>query len=700
MLLSVKRLLSKMQCDSEDKILESVSKKAPDHCHIHSNTRGETMSSYQCQSTDRPHIALTAANSVSSGDYTIDIRHVDALDRDTLGVNASIPFATIQSSGPPSRPLEFPAPIVDQAVTAAADIIDHRTGNIFLATNVLMRRPAHSKNCASHRRTTSQSGSFDAHNTRPLGHDRRKFPDTIHTSWQPAFTSPYDSLPTATKRKQHRRAHSHSNSTQERPCGPECYLPNKAYCIRKKICNTTYGSVRLCVVLKRVSQNVMNYARTVSSEENQIHSSPHRGVGNQIHSSPNREISRDAERVPEWETTDEMVAIKVVKWSKLQSLRGRHLEDPVKEVAALQQLIGKTHPNITSISDVLQDETHLFSVYPYIGGGDLCGSLLDNMANSPTGRIDEDLGRTWFRQILSAINYLQKKGICHRDLCLESMMVDQQDNISIIDFGLCLRVPFTDPSNRGFVTDVSANTSRRLMKTQGQCGHLESMAPEISMRSDSFDGFATDLWAAGIVLFELLIGKKPFTMPDPVDINFQTISVEGNLDLLLQAKGIELDPTAVKLLQGMMWCDPAKRLTLSQIVNHPWVQGKGKRAMPSVEEDGVDNRWFINNKSIDDMDGDGAKKSTHSIITGLMRSTPSNDGDASTSFSSDAASQALLSQASYDDSSHQSSFREPSVDLAEPHGDVELDSLNEKNTPKKQSWFRSLKNVKALRAVQ
>ena len=343
---------------------------------------------------------------------------------------------------------------------------------------------------------------------------------------------------------------------------------------------------------------------------------------------------------PAWETTDEMVAIKVscclnlksyllqrhiiyqpcfcstnivsssttiliikvVNWSKLQSLRGRHLEDPIKELAAMQ-LLGNYHPNVISLSDSLQDETHLYCIFPYISGGDLYSRVWEDMRKSPNGRIGEEKARMWFRQILSGLSHLQKKGVCHRDLCMENIMVDEFDNVQLIDFGLCLRVPYADPNNRHLVTDVSANTVRRLMKAQGQGGKWQYMAPEVAMRQETFDGFAIDLWATGIVLFEFLIGKKPFSMPDAVDKNFHSISVEGDLAGLLLKKGVELDGQAVDLLQNMLWRDPAKRLTLAEVVDHPWVrrgyEGDKKKRLHSVDDSSL--RWFLDSNHIVDV---------------------------------------------------------------------------------------------------
>jgi serine/threonine protein kinase len=228
------------------------------------------------------------------------------------------------------------------------------------------------------------------------------------------------------------------------------------------------------------------------------------------------------------------------------------------------------------------------------------------------------------------------------------MLMGGDGIIRIIDFGLCLRVPFADPNNRNLATDVSENTSRRLMKAQGQSGKLEYMAPEVFMSADAFDGFAIDLWAAGIVLFELLVGKRPFAVPDPVDENFYTISVEGDRAWLLQqAKGIDLSDGAVDLLQKMLWCEPAKRLTLSQVVSHPWVRGGGsaKEVVTSAEEDGMYSKWFIKSKSIDDMNADA--KLSKMLLTGLLDDTlsrsPTLGSMASTAGTSDADSQNLSS---------------------------------------------------------
>jgi serine/threonine protein kinase len=128
-----------------------------------------------------------------------------------------------------------------------------------------------------------------------------------------------------------------------------------------------------------------------------------------------------------WEITNDLVAIKQIEWEKVHAMRGRLLEDPIKEIAAMQ-LIGNCHPNVLGSVEVLQDNDHLYSVMPFCRGGDLFGVVLEvserrqaNEAIDWPGGMSEPVARYWFRQILFGLHYLQSRGVCHRDLSLENI---------------------------------------------------------------------------------------------------------------------------------------------------------------------------------------------------------------------------------------------------------------------------------------
>jgi len=271
----------------------------------------------------------------------------------------------------------------------------------------------------------------------------------------------------------------------------------------------------------------------------------------------------------------------MVEWIKVNESRGRLLEDPVKEVAAMQ-LIGMEHPNVLGSQEVLQDDDYLFSIMPFAKGGDLFGYVVrDTELRGGEGGMTEPVARYWFKQILEGLHFLQSKGICHRDLSLENILVNE-DNCLVIDFGMCLRVPYSDREDPSMVTDVGRGGVRRLIKPMGTCGKHNYMSPEIYENSKNFDGFAVDLWSAGVILYIMLTGFPPYDHATRADQRFEII-VEGLLVNQLKEWDINLSDEAGDLLQSMLKENPRDRLTLGEVMNHPWVTNPDARPPPPAD---------------------------------------------------------------------------------------------------------------------
>ena len=177
--------------------------------------------------------------------------------------------------------------------------------------------------------------------------------------------------------------------------------PDTAYLVTKKLAKTVYGNLRLCIVLKRIDQKVINQNnnnKRKSAEDRQDDGDD---------DDDDDDLSSTTPKV-EWESTDYLVAIKYSEWKKIHHLRGKHLEDPIKECAALQ-LLGNYHPHVLGSLEVLQDDHMLYTVMPYLGGGDLYGRLLEQVGYRSAGAVDgkgstgfkENIARAWFRQLLS-----------------------------------------------------------------------------------------------------------------------------------------------------------------------------------------------------------------------------------------------------------------------------------------------------------
>lgn len=328
-----------------------------------------------------------------------------------------------------------------------------------------------------------------------------------------------------------------------------------AYWPQRRLQDAIYGSVWACLVLRRHYGVAADDAARAAGVEPGTPTAP-----------------------IVWEITGTHVAIKMVEWARVHHMRGRLLEDPVKEVAAMQML-GSDHPHVLGSSDVLQDGDFLYSIMPYFRGGDLFGVVVQYTEESG-GEVGmpEPVARYWFRQILWGIHHLQAKGVCHRDLSLENILVDES-NCSVIDMGMCLRVPYCDPHDGGAVTDVTKGTVRRLMKPQGVCGKHTYMSPEVFANSDNFDGFAIDLWSTGVILYIMLTGFPPYDQASLSDKRFELI-VQGRLVEQLRNWDIFLSEDAGDLLQTMLQHHPRDRPTLAEVMAHPWVTNEDVKVPP------------------------------------------------------------------------------------------------------------------------
>jgi len=346
----------------------------------------------------------------------------------------------------------------------------------------------------------------------------------------------------------------------------------------KRPIRTIMGHVEICRVLKRCGHSNNNQIDDSSSEED------------------------DEEDDIIFELTDEMVAVKVCYSERMEELRHQHAEDPVKEIAAMQ-IIGNEHPNVIGCIDVLFDGQCLNVVMQYCGSGDLFQLLQNSVRDDQQPGMTESQARYWFRQVIAGLKHIHHVGICHRDLSPENVMIDGSRCL-IIDFGMSIRVPYSDPKNPTMVTDRSRGTQRRMIRPQGACGKLPYMSPEIYRNKDCFDGFAIDAWGMGALLFCMLTGNRSYQRPHPSDPQFywmtkgelvQVIifwslvsrllmpslpllltflffcdSCFKGLSQLLADWNVQLSREGVHLLQNMLQIDPGMRLSIKEIEGHPW----------------------------------------------------------------------------------------------------------------------------------
>lgn len=177
----------------------------------------------------------------------------------------------------------------------------------------------------------------------------------------------------------------------------------------------------------------------------------------------------------------------------------------------------------------------------FVNGGHLFFQLYKQ------GLFREDLGRIYAAEIISAVSHLHANGIMHRDLKPENILVDVDGHAMLTDFGLA----------KEFKEDTRSNS---------MCGTVEYMSPEIVLGKGHDK--AADWWSVGILLFEMLTGKPPFTG------NRQKIQQKIVKDKLKMPAFLSSE--AHSLLKGLLQKDPTKRL------------GSGLKGSDEIR----DHKWF------------------------------------------------------------------------------------------------------------
>ncbi|KAJ3074365.1 Map microtubule affinity-regulating kinase [Podochytrium sp. JEL0797] len=227
------------------------------------------------------------------------------------------------------------------------------------------------------------------------------------------------------------------------------------------------------------------------------------------------------------------VALKIINKTSIK--KPEHVTRIKREVRILRLL---NHPNIVKLYDVAETDKEIILSMEYIEGGELFDFIVANP------RLNEKIARRIFRQIISAVDYCHQSSVIHRDLKPENLLLDNNKNIKIIDFGF---VNLYDPEN--------------VLKTF--CGSPFYASPEMIL-GKKYVGPEVDIWSMGVILFALLAGKLPFRDSNVKDLYKKITSSAFDLPPCIGKESGDL-------IKIMLKADPTERASLEQIRNHEWV---------------------------------------------------------------------------------------------------------------------------------
>lgn len=198
------------------------------------------------------------------------------------------------------------------------------------------------------------------------------------------------------------------------------------------------------------------------------------------------------------------VAIKLIRRESLGTNPSR-LPKIYREISILR---GLSHPNIVRLHEMAETDRYIGIILEYASGGELFDFILNHRY------LKDNNARRLFAQLVSGVGYLHKKGIVHRDLKLENLLLDRNRNIIITDFGFANtfdpRDELTDEieyhlADKEFVKRlglerIQSNGSRKGDLMQTSCGSPCYAAPELVVTDSLYTGRKVDVWSCGVIL--------------------------------------------------------------------------------------------------------------------------------------------------------------------------------------------------------
>ena len=196
------------------------------------------------------------------------------------------------------------------------------------------------------------------------------------------------------------------------------------------------------------------------------------------------------------------------------------------------------HFSIVKILDTIETDKYILLIMENITGGDLLSYI------KKRNKLPEKIAKFIFKQLLVSLKYLHTNSIVHRDIKLDNILLDLNNNIKLCDFGVSKYIP----DNKELLYE--------------QCGTPAYIAPEV-ISGNGYQGFPIDMWSSGIVLYSLLSGDIPFKAKNLKELRRIILSEERK-----EIEGIS--HYANDLINKLLEIEPNKRINVEQALKHPW----------------------------------------------------------------------------------------------------------------------------------
>jgi hypothetical protein len=251
--------------------------------------------------------------------------------------------------------------------------------------------------------------------------------------------------------------------------------------------------------------------------------------------------------------TGQVVAVKIIQQQLMNELSLTRLD---RELSIWKSL---DHPNIVHLQKVIHmnDENTSYLFSDYCNGGNLLNYLNEHK------QIDENNVKSLFKELCQGIYYLHvDRRVCHKDLKLENILLDDNDHIKICDFGLAIEISHIHHRHSHKKTrKQDSNNAEELVG-----GSLAYAAPEQIRQKTPLICPKTDIWSLGVILYTLAVGSLPFM--DDYSLRLQQKILEGHFEI---PENIGLSEPLKELIFACLAYEPDKRFDINQILQSKWL---------------------------------------------------------------------------------------------------------------------------------
>ncbi|XP_050696689.1 serine/threonine-protein kinase ULK3-like isoform X2 [Eriocheir sinensis] len=245
----------------------------------------------------------------------------------------------------------------------------------------------------------------------------------------------------------------------------------------------------------------------------------------------------------------EVVAVKCVLQSSLSRSALNNLESEIKILKKLK------HEHIVQMLDFVWDDKYIYIIMEYCSGGDLSTFVKSKQ------RLSENVCQRFLQQLAAALQYMREQNVSHLDLKPSNILLKSRKSqvLKIGDFGLAQHMPEED-----------TNSTVK--------GSPLYMAPEIVLKRQ-YDA-KVDLWSVGVILYECLFGKAPYSSKT-MDELIEKIKSDKPIEV---PYGTNISPECRDLLLRCLERDVSKRIDFEAFFSHPFVDLEHKPGPDSMNK--------------------------------------------------------------------------------------------------------------------